>query len=310
MTVAGRYEILGPLGKGGMARVYRARDLVLRREVALKLLGSSAGDALALRFEREARAIARLDHAGCVRILDCGPRFITMELVAGMTLAQSIATGWFDEARAVRIARGILAALAHAHARGVLHRDVKPANVMLAGPRVVLIDFGLACLHDEAAVTAVGSCVGSPSYVAPERLLGRPCDARADVWAVGVILYEMVAGARPFPGTTPEQIMRHALHRPPRPLRAHRAGVSRALEALVQRALAKDPRRRFADAEEMLSALEDLPVPVPVPMPVPDPGTEPDPSSTVGLIISRPGLLRRMWSWLRYGRWRWSQLTR
>jgi serine/threonine-protein kinase len=308
MAVAGRYEILGALGRGGMARVYRARDCLLRREVALKVLGGKADDALAARFEREARAIARLDHPSCVRILDCGQRFITMELVAGVTLAQVIANGQLPEDRAIRITRGVLAALAHAHARGVLHRDVKPANVMLAGGRVVVIDFGLACLDNDASVTVVGTCVGSPSYVAPERMLGQQYDARADLWAVGVILYEMLAGVRPFVGDSAEAIMRHALHRPPRPLRAHRSDVSAALEALVRRALAKDPARRFTDAEAMLSALEQLADAAALTGPIAAPAeiAEPDASSTTTLLVARPRWWARLWSWLRYGRWRWA----
>jgi serine/threonine-protein kinase len=308
MTVAGRYEILGALGRGGMARVYRARDRVLRREVALKVLGGKADDALAARFEREARAIARLDHPSCVRILDCGQRFITMELVAGVTLAHVIASGRLSEARSIRIARGVLAALAHAHARGVLHRDVKPANVMLAGGRVVLIDFGLACLDSDASLTAVGTCVGSPSYVAPERLLGQQYDARADLWAVGVMLYEMLAGERPFGGDSAEAIMRHVLHRPPRPLRARRSDVSSALEALVRRALAKDPARRFGDAEAMLSTLDELADTAALTGPIAAPAEtpEPDSSSTTTLLVARPPWWSRLWSWLRYGRWRWA----
>ena len=312
MTVAGRYEILAPLGRGGMARVYRARDLVLRREVALKLLNGKAGEALAARFEREARAIARLDHPGCVRILDCGPRFITMELVAGMTLGAALGNGPFAEARAIHIARGLVAALAHAHARGVLHRDVKPENVMLAGSRPVLIDFGLACLDDEAGMTAVGTCVGSPSYVAPERLLGQPYDARADLYAVGIILYELLAGTRPFVGDTPDEIMQHALRRPPRPLRAVRRGISPEVDALVTRALAKDPARRFADAEDMLAALDEVaraaapdvePELARVAAPAdPDPG-----ASTVAIITRAPRWWARLWGWLRYGRWRWAR---
>ena len=309
MTVAGRYEILAPLGRGGMARVYRARDIVLRREVALKVLNGKADDALALRFEREARAIARLDHPGCVRILDYSARYITMELVPGETLASALRDGRFDEARAIRIARGLLVALAHAHARGVLHRDVKPENVMLAGARPVLIDFGLACLDDEAAVTAVGTCVGSPSYVAPERLLGHPYDARADVYAVGVILYEMLAGTRPFVGDTTDDIMHQTLHRPPRPLRALRPELSPALDALVRRALAKRPSRRFGDAEHMLSALDGLPPPAPVASEPADPAAEPAADavvSTVALVTAPRRWWSRLWGWLRYGRWRWA----
>jgi len=229
-----------------------------------------------------------------------------MELVEGETLAHRLQDGPVPEDRAVRIARGVLAALAHAHARGVVHRDIKPSNVMLSGPRprvtdppgpaswpgrVVLIDFGLACMDAEAAVTAVGTCVGSPSYVAPERLLGRSYDARCDLYAVGVILYEMLAGARPFAGATPEETMQLALTRPPRPLR----GVSPRIASAVMRALAKDPRRRFADAEEMMSSLE-LP-----PSPEPDAAS----SSTVALLVHRPWW-QRLWSRLRYGRWRWA----
>jgi serine/threonine-protein kinase len=318
MAVGGRYEIVAPLGRGGMARVMRAKDLVLGREVALKLLDSKASPDLAHRFEREARAIARLDHPGCVRILDCGPRYIVMEALAGQTLAAALDKGPFEEARARRVARAVLAALAHAHARGVLHRDVKPANVMLAGARprvtdrpgpaswperVVLIDFGLACLDDEARTTAVGSCFGSPSYLAPERLLGRPFDARADLYAVGVMLYEMLAGARPFAGATPEETMQLALRRPPRPLRALRRDLSPGLEAVVLRALAKDPRKRFADAEDMLAALE----PVPELDAVPEPEVrDHDSSSTIGLIVQRRPWWARLWARLRYGRWRWA----
>jgi serine/threonine-protein kinase len=292
MAIGGRYEILGALGRGGMARVVRAKDVVLGREVALKLLDGKASAALATRFEREARAIARLDHPGCVRILDSAPRYLVMELLAGETLASRLLHGALPEADAVRIARGVLAALAHAHARGVLHRDIKPTNVMLVGARVVLIDFGLACIESDAAVTAAGMCVGSPSYVAPERLLGRGYDARADLYAVGVMLYEMLSGVRPFIGGTPEATMKLALSRPPRPLR----GISAPIAAAAVRALAKDPRRRFADAEDMMSALE-----------LPAPAHEPDPSasSTIAMIVQRPWW-SRAWSRVRYGRWRWA----
>ena len=303
MAIGGRYEIVAPLGRGGMARVFRARDLVLGREVALKVLDGNARVELANRFSREGRAVARLDHPSCVRILDCGARYLVMELVSGATLAQAIATGPLDEARARRITRAVLAGLAHAHARGVLHRDVKPANVMLSGARVVLIDFGLACLSDEASTTAVGSCFGTPAYLAPERLLGRPYDARADLYAVGVMLYEMLAGKKPFHGPTPEDTMRIALQRPPRPLRALRGDISPALEAVVTRSLAKEPSRRFADAEEMLSAIEDAPV------------IEHEPeyehehdhnaSSTIAMIVQR-SWWSRVWSRVRYGRWRWA----
>lgn len=293
MALVGRYEILGPLGQGGMAKVVRAKDLVLGRDVAVKLLGERASAEVQTRFEREARAIARLDHPGCVRILDASKRYLVMELLEGETLAHRMRAGALPEAMALRIARGMLAALAHAHARGILHRDIKPSNVMLAGSRVVLIDFGLACMQSDAAVTAAGMCVGSPSYVAPERLLGRAYDERADLYAVGVVLYEMLAGVRPFAGNRPEDTMALALTRPARPIRGISAKTSRA----VLRALAKEPERRFADAEEMTAAIEY------------EYEYEHDPSasSTVGLI-AQSSWWRRMWSRLRYGKWRWSHL--
>jgi serine/threonine protein kinase len=305
---ADRYKILSLLGVGGMGQVYRAEHLALRREVALKVLGSrTLGDGQ-VRFEREARAIARLDHPCCVRILDYGVfqhrRFIAMELLDGKTLSQTLLDeGPFSETRAIAVARSLLSALAHAHAHGVLHRDVKPENVMLARGRTVLIDFGLAALRDEAALTGSGLVLGSPSYIAPERLQGHAYDARADLYSVGVILYELLTGVRPFGGGSPEQIMHHALYRPPRPMRAARH-ITPALEALVLRALSKDPTRRFADAEDMLFALSDIrasdaAASVPSLIATTDPGT------TLIRLASRPTLLRRLWSWLRYGRWRW-----
>jgi serine/threonine-protein kinase len=256
---ADRYEIVSVLGQGGMAIVYRARDRKTRGQVALKVLGAKHATAdNKQRFGREARAIARLDHPGCVKILDHGTvprRFIAMELLEGPTLLAVLRKGALPAARSLAIARELLTALAHAHAKGVLHRDVKPENVMLPPDRAVLIDFGLASLHDEPATTGVGMCIGSPSYLAPERLLGHAYDARADLYAVGVLLYEMLAGVRPFRGDSPEEIMRSALHRPAPPLRAIARDVAPPIAAIVARALAKDPAKRFNDAVEMLGAL-------------------------------------------------------
>src|SRR5262249_19883663 len=156
---------------------------------------------------------------------------IAMELVDGDTLASVLRDGPISASRAVHIARHVLAGLAHAHSHGVLHRDVKPENVMLVArdiPRVVLIDFGLAWLRDEPSLTGNGFCMGSPAYIAPERLLGRGYDETTDLYAVGVILFEMLAGARPFAGPSPMHTMQLALHRPPRPLRSFRDDLSPA----------------------------------------------------------------------------------
>jgi serine/threonine-protein kinase len=304
---ANRYEILAVLGSGGMGHVYRARHLALGTEVALKRLARSSAEH-AGRIEREARAIARLDHPGCVRIRDHGvdergTPYLAMELLDGPTLASVGAP--LEVARAVAIAKSLLAALAHAHAHGVIHRDVKPENIMFRrgnGWRPVLIDFGLAALRDAPGLTGNGLAVGSPSYIAPERLYGNPYDARADLYAVGVILYELIAGVRPFGGDSPEEIMASAMTRPPRPLRALVPRVSPALDAVIRRALAKDPARRFADAEAMMSALE---VATEVDEALAS-DEEPTSAATfIALMRARPSFFGRVWSWLRYGAWRW-----
>jgi serine/threonine-protein kinase len=304
---AGRYRIRALLGVGGMGNVYRAEHLGLGKDVALKVIGRLSHE-LECRFEREARAIARLDHPGCVRIFDYGEdehgvQYIAMELVEGPTLHQAIAKGTISVPRALHIARSLLSALAHAHAHGVIHRDIKPENIMLVSGgafRVVLIDFGLASLADQPALTGAGMAMGSPSYIAPERLFGHPHDARGDVYGVGVVLYEMIAGLKPFLGASPEEIMAAVMTRPPRPLRALVPDVPAAVDALIRRALAKDPAKRFADAEQMVSAIADLDAPPP------RYESEPAASMTFAqLAIHRPSLLARLWTWLRYGRWRW-----
>jgi eukaryotic-like serine/threonine-protein kinase len=322
---AGRYEIVAPLGRGGMGSVYRAQHVGLRREVALKILGASLITDGEARFEREARAIAKLDHPSCVRILDYGRtkrhQFIAMQLLDGPTLAQLLAAeGRTSTARAVQLIRNVLSALAHAHDRGVLHRDIKPENVMVvgatphaagAGPshgRAVLIDFGLAHLLDDAPLTARGMCIGSPSYLAPERLDGAPHDERADLYAVGVMLYELLAGTRPFVGSSVGEILFQVRTRPPRPLRAIRSDVSQPLEALVVRALAKDPARRFATAEDMLSALDEVPVLEELAEIAMSERREEVATTLVNLplVDERPSLWTRIWARLRFGRWRWS----
>src|SRR3569623_1351258 len=248
-----RYELLALLGAGGMGKVYRARHRGLDKLVALKLLDprlAKDGEVMrnAERFDREARAIARLDHPGCVRIYDHAAGFFAMELLDGPTLAAVLdEQGQLPIARARAIADDLLGALAHAHAHGVLHRDLKPQNVMLVRRGAVIIDFGLAALHDAAKLTLDGMAFGTPSYLAPERLHGAPHDARADLYAVGVMLYEMIAGIKPFVGASPEEILRNARARPPRPLRVLRPDVPRARElgaAKHREVLLRDRRGR------------------------------------------------------------------
>ena len=313
MLFADRYEILASAGRGGMGHVYRARHTTLHKDVALKILGDDVTGDFEVRFAREARAVARLDHPNCVRVLDHGHadglQYIVMEHLEGETLLTKLKDGPLPTRRALSITRQVLLALAHAHAQGIIHRDVKPENVMLVkgGTRAVLIDFGLASIADEAALTGKGICLGSPSYLAPERLLGQPHDTRTDLYAVGVILYEMVAGIRPFAGDSPEETMRLAIHRPPRPLRAVRRNVPSTLDHVIRRALAKDPARRFADAEEMLLALGDVPTDEEISQRAAQEERD-EAAATLAisvLDVREPSLASRIWTWLRYGGWRW-----
>lgn len=338
-----RYTILETLGRGGMATVYRARHQTLNREVALKVLDPDQAGAMAARFDREARNAAKLSHSGCVRVFDYGAgvdgsRFIAMDLLDGPTLREEIdARGQFSIGRATWVAGELLRALAHAHENGVLHRDVKPENVMFSARNdVVLIDFGLSRIEDDAALTAVGTCIGSPSYLSPERLLGQDYDERADLYSVGVILYELIAGRRPVLGEGALEIAVRQIDEEPEPIVWLREDVPLELGSVIHRALAKDPKNRFASAGEMLAAMElalrrataALP-PQPAPGPyepartarraaadepaLPEPAqpvrqvaaVEEQPTALMSMSSVRISIWRRLWAWLRFGRWRW-----
>jgi serine/threonine-protein kinase len=264
-----RYRILGQLGQGGMGTVYRAEHVALRRPVALKVLDAEfQGTDMERRFEREARTAARLDHPGCVRVLDHGRTvdkqlYLAMELLDGVTLATWMQqAGTLASPDAVRATCELLEALGYAHEQGVLHRDVKPENVMFAKragkTTVVLIDFGLARLCDDAGITQRGACMGSPSYVAPERLLGESADERSDIYSVGVMLYEMLSGRRPFGNGEAMDIALRQIEVTPPHILELRPDLPPALALVVTRALEKDPARRFASAHEMRAALSGV----------------------------------------------------
>ncbi|HEU5055496.1 MAG TPA: serine/threonine-protein kinase [Kofleriaceae bacterium] len=265
----GTYEVMRHLGAGGMATVYAARAPG-GQLVALKVLARELAEGTrAARFAREVATAARLRHPGCVRLLDHGfmpdgTPFLVTELLAGPTLRDALGRR-FSIAEVLLSGIELCDALAHAHRAGVLHRDIKPENVMFRGPGrrggAVLIDFGLSRLHDDAPLTAVGTCLGSPSYLAPERLLERGCDERADIYAMGCVLYELLAGRPPFVGDGPLEIGRQHVFDLPVPLRQRRASTPPALAAVVHRALEKDPQQRFARAETMAAALASVAVP-------------------------------------------------
>ncbi|MFJ4335474.1 MULTISPECIES: serine/threonine-protein kinase [unclassified Streptomyces] len=257
-VIAGRYRLLSPLGEGGMGTVWRARDEVLRREVAVKEVRAPAGlpqaevGRMYARLEREAWAAARISHPNVVTVYDVaahgGRPWIVMELVRGLSLADLLeAEGPLEPRRAALTGAEVLAALRAAHAAGVLHRDVKPANVLLANDgRVVLTDFGIARVEGSEALTMTGEVVGSPEFLAPERALGRTPGPASDLWSLGVLLYAAVEGVSPFRQDTPLSTLRAIVDEelpPPR-----RAG---ALGPVVEGLLRKDPAERLpADAAE------------------------------------------------------------
>jgi len=301
-----RYRIGPVLGRGGMGVVYRARHLGLDRDVALKVVPPGVGDrASTVRFEREARNSARLDHPGCVRVLDVGTtpdghRFLAMELLDGPTLRSRMKEP-MPARDAAWLAARILDALDHAHGRGVLHRDVKPENIVLVGGSPVLIDFGLSWAMGDAHVTRAGTTVGSPSYLAPERALGHDGDHRVDVYAMGVILYELIAGKKPFAAATPVQLAWMHAHRDAPPLPSVAPTVPLALASIVHRALAKDPAQRFATSAEMaraLDALHHLSGNL-------APGEAAADEESTALLWSPRSRVKDLVGRLRYGRWRW-----
>jgi serine/threonine protein kinase len=271
--IAGRYHLVRLLGDGGMGSVYKAADQVLRRFVAIKMLHPAVAEnpASVERFEREGRAAAAIGHPNIIDILDFGREgkrpYMVMEYLRGRSLSHVIAMdGQLQIRRAATIAIHTLAGLSGAHDRQILHRDLKPANLMLVvrfGDRnfVKVCDFGFAALygegrHDDKSLTPERTLVGTPAYAAPERLRGDDRrDPRIDVYSLGVVLYEMLAGRRPFDAPTFRELARKVRKEPPPPLRSFRPDVPEELERVVMRSLAKEGDDRWSTAEEFAEAL-------------------------------------------------------
>ncbi|HEX2065120.1 MAG TPA: protein kinase [Acidimicrobiales bacterium] len=292
--LAGRYRLVKPIAKGGMAEVWEGHDEVLARPVAVKVLHRHLADAdeFVERFRREAVAAARLAHPGIVATFDTGTDgdlvFIVMELVPGRTLSQALAEGTrLEPTVAVHVAAEVADALDHAHQAGLIHRDVKPANILLvedAGDsrpvQVKVADFGIAKMQnpdDAAQLTATGAVVGTAKYLAPEQVVGGDLDRRTDVYAVGVVLYEMLCGQPPFQADTELATAIQRVRSEPPPPGELCPNLPRGLEAVVMRAIAKDREDRFPSAGALRAALLQLDVgghalePV---EPVPPPGDE------------------------------------
>jgi eukaryotic-like serine/threonine-protein kinase len=275
-VLAGRYELGGTLGSGGMARVCEAYDRTLTRRVAVKLLHPQTMQQPGMldRFLREAQTAASFNHPNAVAVYDTGRDdgvpYIVMELIEGPTLAAVLDDrGRLGDREASAVTNQVLAALAAAHRRGLVHRDVKPGNVLLPGgvvpthpasePQAKLADFGIAKGLQEAAagLTATGQIMGTPKYVSPEQVGGSQATPRSDVYSVGVMLYEMLAGRPPFEGESAIALALAHRQDPVPPLDQRVRGLDPNLVGVVHRALEKDPARRFADAGEMRAALVD-----------------------------------------------------
>ena len=258
-TTVGHYEIAARLGEGGMGVVYRALDLRLQRPVALKLLHARTPNDLRAkqRLLVEARAAAALDHPNICTIYEVGETadqsaFIAMAFYPGETLEQMLQRGPLSPATAVDYATQIARGLGAAHARGIIHRDVKPANIIIAtGDVVKLLDFGIARVPD-VDVSRDGVAPGTIAYMSPEQVASRPLDLRTDLWSLGVVLYEMCAGVRPFRGDNVAAVLHAILHGSPATLRSQSAGP---VDSIIARLLAKDPDHRYRNTEQLISDL-------------------------------------------------------
>ena len=267
-ALTGSYTIERELGAGGMATVYLAEDVKHGRQVAVKVLRPELAAALGPdRFPREIRILARLQHPHILPLHDSGEAggflFYTMPFVDGESLRERIdRDGPLPIHEAVRIMREVTDALTAAHAAGVLHRDIKPANVMLSGRHALVTDFGVAKAVRDAGgetLTTVGIAVGTPTYMSPEQATGQTdVDARSDVYAVGILAYEMLTGKPPFTAKNASAMLSAQVLEKPVPLREVRASVPPKLEEIVMRCLEKDPDARWQTAELLLASLEDV----------------------------------------------------
>jgi serine/threonine protein kinase len=269
--LVGSYRVAALLGSGGMGRVYRAVHPSIGSRVAIKVLRAEVAEHrdVVERFFAEARAVNHIQHPNIVAVLDAGRLeddrpYILMELLEGESLAAMLERGPLSLPEVARIGGEVLAALDAAHRAGVVHRDIKPDNVFVAGDgRVKVLDFGIAKLQPElrggAPTTATGAVLGTPHYLAPEQVSGGPIDGRADLYAVGAVLFDAATGRPPFDAPTPYQLLRmHISEPPPRP-RGLRPDMSPAFERLILHALAKDPRDRPASAAELAAELARVP---------------------------------------------------
>src|ERR1035437_7905951 len=274
----GDYEVLAPLGSGGMGRVYKVRNVISNREEAMKVLHPDfASDPdLAARFMAEIRTLAGLEHPGIAQLrtaFQFQNQFVmVMEFVEGTTLDKMAAQSRIPLDRILDLFTQVLAALSYAHGRGVTHRDIKPANIMITSHGLVkLMDFGIAKSTNDLQLTRPGTTMGSVYYMSPEQVRGGTIDARSDIYSLGVTLYEMLTGRKPFQADTSYSVLNAQLNDPPTPPIEVNPAIPQELNTIVLRAMAKRPEDRFQTAEEFRSALKAMreTVTAPIPQPVP-----------------------------------------
>lgn len=259
--IAGRYEVVSHIGQGGMADVFLAVDTILNRQVAIKLLREDLSqDAVSiLRFEREAQAAASLAHPNIVEIYDVGEyqdhHYIVMEYIAGKTLKQVIRSrGPLVNEEAVDIMKQLCSAVAEAHSRGIIHRDIKPQNVIVkADGSLKILDFGIATALGSVQLTQANNVMGSVHYLAPELAKGEPASFQSDIYALGIVLYEMLSGDVPFKADQAVQVALKHMREPMPSVRAINSTVPQSLENIITRSTAKDPALRYPNAEQMLA---------------------------------------------------------
>jgi serine/threonine protein kinase len=279
----GPYKITERIGEGGMAVVYKGYQQSLNRYVAIKVLRSELAqdEQFVERFRREALAVAELSHPNILHVYDAGMAhgsyYIVMAFVDGGSLRDLIAQGPLEIEYATSIAGQLAEALDHAHRNGLVHRDVKPNNILMTREgRPLLTDFGIAkALHESQGLTRTGHSIGTPEYMAPEQIQGQKVDGRTDIYALGIVLYEMLVGWAPFSATTPVAALYKQVNEPPPPLRQANISVPDWLESVVLKTLAKRPQERFQRAGELAEALRQRRAPTKVPTPAPAPSPVP-----------------------------------
>src|SRR5215471_13491111 len=264
-----RYQLEDPIGRGGMATIYRGRDVHMDRVVAVKVLREiySTDPKFVTRFQREAKAASALQHPNIVQVYDYGQTngnyFIVMELVEGTDLRRYLRSrGILDIDRAIIIAHDIALGLGAAHRRGIVHRDVKPQNVLVGrDASIKLTDFGIASVYKDInaeRLTTTGMTLGTVQYYAPEQAQGEIVSPAADVYALGIVMYEMLTGRPPFDGDTPVAVAMKHIQEPPEPPSTYNPSIAPGLERIILRCLEKDPRDRFRDGDALAYALDNF----------------------------------------------------